>query len=87
MPVDTDVYYYHAHFGFDDNGFEERDEYGFVIANGFKHAMSKIHDYYRDDLMSVQIEYIGDTGMVCINNKAVAEVFKASYTKTHYGEE
>lgn len=87
MPIDTDVYYYHAHFGFDDKGFEECDEYGFVVAGSFNEVMSKIHDYYRDDLMSVQIEYIGDSGMVCINNKEVAEAFKASYTKTHYGEE
>lgn len=86
MPTFAEVYYYHAHYGFDNDPWEERDEYGFMIADNFNHAMSKIVDYYRDDLMSVTIEYIGDTGMICIENKEVAEAFKASYSKTHYGE-
>ena len=87
MPISTEVYYYHAHYGFDNGSWEEHDEYGFMVADNFKHAMSKIVDYYRDDLMSVTIEYIGDTGMISVHNKEIAESFKLSYMRTHYQEE
>ena len=82
------VFYFHARYGCDIlEKWEERDEYGFVTANNFIHAMEQISDYYRDDLISVDIQYAGDTGMITIDNKEIAEAFKKSYIKTHYGED
>ena len=83
-----DVFYFHARYGCDIlEKWEERDEYGFVAANDFIHAMEQISGYYRDDLISVDIQYAGDTGMITIDNKEIAEAFKKSYIKTHYGED
>ena len=82
-----DVFYFHAHYGFEGENWEERDEYGFIVASNFKDAMSQIVDNYREDLLSVEIQYVGDTGIITVNNKEVAEVFKKSYIKTHYGED
>ena len=83
-----DVFYFHARYGCDIlEKYEERDEYGFVSANDFIHAMEQISGYYRDDLISVDIQYVGDTGMITIDNKEIAESFKKSYIKTHYGED
>lgn len=82
-----DVFYFHAHFGFEAGKWEEHDEYGFVIAEDFNHAMNWITNYYREDLLSIEIEYVGDTGMVSIEDKKAAENFKRAYIKTHYGEE
>ena len=83
-----DVFYFHARYGCDTlEKYEERDEYGFVSANNFIHAMEQISGYYRDYLISVDIQYVGDTGMITIDNKEIAESFKKSYIKTHYGED
>lgn len=83
-----DVFYFHAHYGYDImEKWEERDEYGFVVAKNFIHAMEQITDYYKDDLMGVDIQYAGDTGMITTGNKEIAEAFKKSYIKTHYGED
>ena len=83
-----DVFYFHARYDCDTlEKYEERDEYGFVSANNFIHAMEQISGYYRDDLISVDIQYVGDTGMITIDNKEIAESFKKSYIKTHYGED
>lgn len=83
-----DVFYFHARYGCDIlEKYEERDEYGFISANNFIHAMEQISGYYRDDLISVDIQYVGDTGMITIDNKEIAESFKKSYIKTHYGED
>ena len=83
-----DVFYFHARYSCDTlEKYEERDEYGFVSANNFIHAMEQIFGYYRDDLISVDIQYVGDTGMITIDNKEIAEAFKKSYIKTHYGED
>ena len=83
-----DVFYFHARYGCDTlEKYKERDEYGFVSANNFIHAMEQISGYYRDDLISVDIQYTGDTGMITIDNKEIAESFKKSYIKTHYGED
>ena len=83
-----DVFYFHARYGCDIlEKYEERDEYGFVSANNFIHAMEQISSYYRDDLISVDIQYAGDTGMITIDNKEIAEAFKKSYIKTHYGDD
>lgn len=83
-----DVFYFHAHYDCDTlEKWEERDEYGFVSANNFIHAMEQISNYYKDDLISVDIQYAGDIGMITIDNKEIAEAFKKSYIKTHYGED
>ena len=83
-----DVFYFHAHYSCDIlEKWEERDEYGFVTANNFIHAMEQISGYYKDDLISVDIQYAGDTGMITIDNKEIAEAFKKSYIKTHYGDD
>lgn len=82
------VFYFHAHYSCDVfEEWEERDEYGFVSADNFIHAMEQISNYYKDDLISVDIQYAGDTGMITIDNKEIAEAFKKSYIKTHYGED
>ena len=82
------IFYFHAHYCCDVfEKWEELDEYGFVSANNFIHAMEQISNYYKDDLISVDIQYAGDTGMITINNKEIAEAFKKSYIKTHYGED
>ena len=83
-----DVFYFHARYDCDIlEKYEERDEYGFVSANNFIHAMEQISDYYRDSLISVDIQYAGDTGMITVDNNEIAEAFKKSYIKTHYGED
>lgn len=82
-----DVFYFHVHYGCELEKWKEQDEYGFIVAKSFIHAMEQIADYYRDDLISVDIQYAGDTGIITINNKEIAEAFKKSYIKTHYGED
>ena len=83
-----DVFYFHAHLGGEvDGDWKEFDEYGFVVAKNFNDAMAWISNQYRSELMSVSIEYIGDTGIVSCESKEAAEAFKKSYTKCHYGEE
>lgn len=80
-----DVFYFHAHYGFEGAArWEERDEYGFLIASDFNTAMKWVTDYYAGDLLSVEIKYAGDTGMISINNKQVAEAFMNAYQATHY---
>ena len=49
--------------------------------------MEQIVDYYKDDLMGVDIRYAGDTGMITTGNQEIAEAFRKSYIKTHYGED
>ena len=58
-----------------------------LLSKNFIHAMEQITDYYKDDLMGVDIQYAGDTGMITTGNKEIAEAFKKSYIKTHYGED
>ena len=83
-----DVFYFTAKYGFDmEQTWEEREEHGFLIAEDFNQAMNWVTKYYGDDLLSVKIEVIGDTGFISTENKEVAEAFKKSYLKTHYGED
>jgi hypothetical protein len=82
-----EVFYFHAHYGYDFDGWQERDEYGFVLAKNFVNAMEQVVDYYRDDLMGVEILYTGDTSIIPVNNEGIAEAFRKSYIKTHYGED
>lgn len=84
-----DVFYFHARYGFEDGegGWAEKDEYGFIIAKDFNGAMNYISNIYRDDLLSVEIKYASDAGIVSCNNKEIAEGFLKSHIKTHYGED
>ena len=82
-----DVFYFHAHYGYEGESWEEHDEYGFLLARDFVCAMEQITEYYRDDLMGIEIHCIGDSGMISVENKEIAEAFKKSFVKTHYGEE
>ena len=82
-----EVFYFHAHYGFEYEGWTERDEYGFMVAKDFNHVMQAITEYYREDLISIEIQYVGDTGMISIDDKEIAESFRKSYIKTHYEEE
>ena len=82
-----DVFYFHAHYGYEFDGWQECDEYGFVLAKNFVNAVEQVADYYKDDLLSVEIQYTGDNGMISVNNKGIAEAFRKSYIETHYGEE
>lgn len=82
-----DVFYFHVHYGCELEKWQEQDEYGFIVAKNFIHAMEQIAGYYRDDLISVDIQYAGDTGIITIDNKEIAEIFKKSYIRTHYGED
>lgn len=82
-----EVYYFHVHYGYDYEGWKEKDEYGFLLASNFIHAMNQIVEYYRDDLLSVKISQLGDTGIISIENEEVAEAFRKSFLKTHYEED
>ena len=84
-----DVFYFHARYGFEDGEGEwtENDEYGFIIAKDFNGAMNYISNIYHDDLLSVEIKYASDAGIVSCNNKEIAEGFLKSHIKTHYGED
>jgi hypothetical protein len=85
--IQMEVFYFHVHYGYDFDGWQECDEYGFILAKNFVNAMEQIVDYYKDDLLGVEIQYTGDSGMISVNNKGVAEAFRKSYIETHYGEE
>ena len=84
-----DVFYFHARYGYEasDNEWAEKDEYGFIIAKDFNCAMNYIVSIYRDDLLSVEIKYASDAGIISCDNKEIAEGFLRSHIKTHYGED
>ena len=82
-----DVFYFHAHYGYELDGWQEYDEHGLLLAKNFVNAMEQVADYYKDDLLDVEIRYTGDSGMISVNNEGIAEVFRKSYIKTHYGED
>lgn len=83
-----DIFYFSARYICEDEKYEEREQHGFLVAEDFNKAMFLVTDYFRDDLISVEIACIGDTGgLVSTDNKEIAEAFKKSYLKTHYGED
>lgn len=85
-----DIFYFSARYIYEDEDkkYEEREQHGFLVAEDFNKAMSLVADYFRDDLISIKITCIGDTcGLISTENKEVAEAFKKSYLKTHYGED
>ena len=82
-----DVFYFSARYVFADNPYEEREQHGFVVAENFNKAMEQIVEYFGNDLLSVKITVIGDTTLISVEDKDIAEAFKKSYLKTHYGDE
>lgn len=83
-----DIFYFSARYIYEDEKYEEREQHGFLVAEDFNKAMFLVADYFRADLISVKITCIGDTcGLISTENKEVAEAFKKSYLKTHYGED
>ena len=83
----NNVYCFFVHYGYDLDGWQERDEYGFIIAEDFNCAMNYVVSIYRDDLLSVEIKYASDAGIISCDNKEIADSFLRSHIKTHYGED
>lgn len=79
------VYYFHVHYGFDLDGWQEKDEYGFIAANDFEEAFAQLKRYYGDDIISYTLEYIGDTGIISIGNVDLATSFRQAFIDCHYG--
>ena len=81
------IYYFHVHYGYELDTWEEKDEYGFVPANSFEAALEQLKTYYGNDMLSVTLEYIGDTGVLSLGNKDLAKKFRQEFIKYHYGSE
>lgn len=81
------VYYFYVHYGFDVDGWYEKDEYGFIAANSFEDALAQLRGYYGDDILSFGLEYIGDTGIISIGDKELVKSFMKSFIDYHYGSE
>lgn len=84
MPVNN-VYCFSVHYGYDLDGWVEKDEHGFVMANNFEGAYAQLKAYYGDDILSFSLEYVGDTGLISIDNKAMIDTLKDEFTNYHYG--
>ena len=81
------VYYFHAVYGYEEeNKWHKKHEYGFIQAQDFTEATRQIVNSFRSDLLSLELEEIGDD-LISTDNKEVAEAFKKSFIKTHYGED
>ena len=83
----NDIYCFSVHYGFDMDGWKEKDEYGFIAANSFEDALAQLRGYYGNDILSFSLENIGDTGIIPIGNKELVESFRKSFIKYHYGPE
>lgn len=86
MPVNC-VYCFSVHYGFELDGWKEMDEHGFVVADDFEGAYAQLKAYYGDDILSYSLEYIGDTGLLAIGDKAMVDMIKKEFTNYHYGSE
>ena len=81
------VYCFHVHYGYEVDGWKEKDEYGFVTADDFEGAYAQLKSYYGDDIISFTLEYIGDTGLISVGDKAMVDTLKDEFTNYHYGED
>lgn len=81
-----DVFYFSAKY-ICEKDYTEYEQHGFLVAEDFNKAMAWIVDYFRADLISVEISVIGDTGLISTEDEEIAKAFKKSYIKTHYGED
>lgn len=84
MPVNN-VYCFSVHYGYDLDGWVEKDEHGFVMANDFEGAYAQLKAYYGDDILSFSLECVGDTGLISVDNKAMIDMLKDEFTTYHYG--
>ena len=83
-----DIFYFSARYIYESENYEEREQHGFLVAENFVKAMEWVSNYFQTDLISVEISCIGDTcGLISTDNAEIAEAFKNSYLKTHYGED
>ena len=81
------VYYFHVVYGYEEeNKWLKKHEYGFIQAQDFVEATRQIANSFRSDLLSLELEEIGDD-LISIDNKSIAEIFKKAFIKTHYGED
>ena len=81
----NNVYCFFVHYGYDIDGWKEKDEYGFITANSFEEAYLQLKGYFGDDILSYGLEYIGDTGLFSVSNKAMVDMLKDEFTNYHYG--
>lgn len=81
------IYYFHVVYGYEEeNKWHKRHEYGFIQAQDFVEATRQIANSFRSDLLSLELEEIGDD-LISTENEEIAKAFKKSFIKTHYGEE
>lgn len=78
------VYCFSVHYGYDLDGWQEKDEHGFIIADDFEGAYAQLKAYYGNDILSYSLEYIGDTGLFSVSNKAMVDMLKDEFTNYHY---
>ena len=81
----NNVYCFFVHYGYDIDGWKEKDEYGFITANSFEEAYLQLKGYFGNDILSYGLEYIGDTGLFSVSNKAMVDMLKDEFTNYHYG--
>lgn len=79
------VYCFSVRYGYDLDGWQEKDEYGFIVADSFEDAYAQLKSYYGDDILSYGLEYIGDTGLFTVGSKAMIDMLKDEFTNYHYG--
>ena len=79
------VYYFSVHYGYDLDGWQEKDEYGFIVAEDFEGAYAQLKAYYGEDILSYSLECIGDTGLFSVGHKAMVGMLKDEFTSYHYG--
>lgn len=83
----NNVYCFFVHYGYDLDGWQEKDEYGFITADDFEGAYAQLKAYYGNDILSLGLEYIGDTGLISIGDKELVQSFRWSFINHHYGTE
>ena len=81
------VYYFHVVYGYEgESEWHKKHEYGFIQAQDFIEATRQIVNSFRSDLLSLELEEIGED-LISTENEEIAKAFKKSFIKTHYGED
>ena len=83
----NNVYCFCVHYGIVLDGWQEKDEYGFIAADDFEGAYAQLKAYYGEDILSFSLEYIGDTGIVSVGDKELVKSFRQSFINHHYNTE
>ena len=86
MPFNN-VYCFFVHYGFELDGWQEKDDYGFITANDFEGAYAQLKSFYGEDILSFGLECIGDTGIISIGDKELVQSFRQSFINYHYNTE